>query len=203
MSQFPPQPPMPGQPQFGTIPPQRSTSVAAVMSLILGILGCIPVVTSIAAVICGIVGIKKTSNPLVGGRGLAITGLILGLLGIAGWALFGGTVYFGWQEAKKQLAQQAQPFINAVIDGDIQKAATYTSLSVEEIASLRDQMKGWGNVTEMQMSGFDLNKSAAKPNTLVMTGTVTFAQAGTKDFEITLDSSAGGNNMKIIGVHFK
>jgi prepilin-type processing-associated H-X9-DG protein len=53
----------------------------AVASLITGIVSfCVPVLGSLAAIITGIVGIVKTSRPRVGGRGMAIAGLVLGLL---------------------------------------------------------------------------------------------------------------------------
>ena len=77
-----------GQPGFGQAP--RGTSGAAIASLICGILGCVPFITSLLAVILGFVGIKATSNGRAGGRGMAIAGLILGLLGIFGWGLGGG-----------------------------------------------------------------------------------------------------------------
>src|SRR5437773_9060644 len=100
MSQYPPQPPQqppygpppgqppygqPGMPQYG-MPggpmPSRGTSGVAVASLICGILGCIPFVASLLAVVLVIVGIKCISGGRAGVRGLGIGGLILGLLGI-------------------------------------------------------------------------------------------------------------------------
>src|SRR4051812_37002466 len=106
----PQQPPYPGQPQAFPGQPQAypgapgagayaqppRTSLAAVMSLVCGILGCIPLITSILAVLLGIVGIVVTRDPRRTGRGLAIAGLILGLIGVVGWTALGGglwTVY--------------------------------------------------------------------------------------------------------------
>jgi hypothetical protein len=64
--------------------PER-TSIAAILSLILGILGCCTVVTSVLAIplaVFAIIGIKG-SKGRVGGMGLAIAGLILGILSLA------------------------------------------------------------------------------------------------------------------------
>lgn len=191
----------PGGPGYGTAPSR--TSGAAIASLICGILLCIPVLTQLLAIILGFVGIKSANRPGVSGKGLAITGLILGLLGLLGWAGFGATIYYGWQQAKAQMAQQAQPFVNAIAAGDVEKAKQYASLSEGELESLREQMSGWGNVTSMSMSGFNFQKSAERPNSLVMTGNATFEKAGTKEFEIVLDTSGAGGQLKIIGVHFK
>lgn len=64
------------------------TSGAAVASMILGILGVplvpcfigIPLV--VAALILGILGVQATSHPLIRGRGMAVTGITFGALGV-------------------------------------------------------------------------------------------------------------------------
>src|SRR5271154_2442314 len=94
MSQPPMYPPPPGNypPPPGSYPPPgayppgfpmpgaRRTSAAAIVSLIFGILGCIPFVGSTVAIRCGIIGFKAAGRPDVKGRGLAVTGIILGLI---------------------------------------------------------------------------------------------------------------------------
>jgi predicted Zn finger-like uncharacterized protein/prepilin-type processing-associated H-X9-DG protein len=83
------QPPYPGQPAMapqypgGPVgyggyqpPPQQESNGLAVASLIFGIIGLfIPVIPSIVGVILGILGLKKTKDPRVGGKGLAIAGI--------------------------------------------------------------------------------------------------------------------------------
>ena len=78
-------PPGASSPQY-TPPTYRSNrlSRAALWSLICGILFFIPL-TALLAIVLGIVGIVKTSR--LRGRGLAISGLILGCLGLAFAAL--------------------------------------------------------------------------------------------------------------------
>src|SRR5271156_6556428 len=103
MSQYPPggtpgYPPPPNYPpgmppgmppgfagQGYSMPASTRTSGAAITSLVCGLLGCVPFVTGLVAVITGIIGISATGNPAVRGRGMAIAGLILGLLSIGGW----------------------------------------------------------------------------------------------------------------------
>src|SRR4051812_21079429 len=65
--------------------PQTKLSASSLISFICGILGCIPFVTGIFAVGLGIVGFAKTSNPLVRGRWMAVTGMVLGVLSLGGW----------------------------------------------------------------------------------------------------------------------
>lgn len=65
-----------------------TTSGWALTSLVTGILSfCIPILGSIVAIVTGIVGIVRTGRPQVGGRGMAIAGLVLG-----GVSLIGGIV---------------------------------------------------------------------------------------------------------------
>ena len=55
----------------------------AVTSLVFGIIGfCIPILGGIVAIITGILGLSRTKDPRVGGRGLAIAGLVLGCISI-------------------------------------------------------------------------------------------------------------------------
>ena len=65
-------------------PPQPLQSNGpAVLSLIFGIVGfCVPAIGAIVAIIAGIMGISRTKNPKVGGRGMAIAGLVLGVVGL-------------------------------------------------------------------------------------------------------------------------
>jgi hypothetical protein len=83
--QYPPGAYPPGYPPPGMMMPPPRTSAAAVISLVLGILFCIPGIASLGAMLFGIVGIRATSSPQVRGRGIAITGLIFGLLGVLFW----------------------------------------------------------------------------------------------------------------------
>lgn len=67
-------------------------SGSAVASLILGIVGIfIPVILSILAVIFGGVGISNANSRGTSGKGMAIAGLVLGILGTLGWIGYLGT----------------------------------------------------------------------------------------------------------------
>ena len=102
MSQLPPSPPSPFPPQQPagqpvvpggayTMAPQRQTSGAAVASLICGILGCVPLLTGLLAIILGIVGLRTNARATrYTGRGMAIAGLILGLISLIAWGVIAG-----------------------------------------------------------------------------------------------------------------
>src|SRR5206468_9222058 len=161
-----------------------------VASLICGILGCIPFVTSLLAVILGIVGIKSTSGGRAGGRGLAIGGLILGLLGIIGWGSFGALGLWGWSQGKKLAGSTCVPFVQAVSESDYTKAANFSTMSEAEMAALHEQIKDWGTASEMSVSSINAQKNAGTPGHIVMSGKATFSKAGAKEFDVELDSSS-------------
>lgn len=77
---------------YGYPVPKKETNGLAIASLVLGLSGfitllfLIPWVTGIGAVICGHLALRKTgrSGGRVGGRGMAIAGLILGYIWVGG-----------------------------------------------------------------------------------------------------------------------
>ena len=78
----PPYAPMqpPGVGYAGPYAPQpAATSGFAIWSLVCGILGfCLPIPSSLLAIIFGIIGLNKTRDPRVGGKGMSIAGICLG-----------------------------------------------------------------------------------------------------------------------------
>ena len=64
------------------------TSPLAITSFVCGCLLCIPIIPGLIASIFGVIGIKQTQSPHVGGKGFAIAGLILGLVNHAGWGTY-------------------------------------------------------------------------------------------------------------------
>ena len=80
-----------GVPYGGPPQPQSKPSGMAITSLVLGIVG-VPlfcfVLPSLLAVVFGAIGIRQCSkNPVYSGKGMAVAGLILGVLTLLGFAL--------------------------------------------------------------------------------------------------------------------
>ena len=83
--QYPQQPgmPPPQYPGAGPVgyggyqpPPRQETNGLAIASLVFGIVGMvIPLIPSVVGIILGILGLRKTKDPRVGGKGLAVAGI--------------------------------------------------------------------------------------------------------------------------------
>jgi hypothetical protein len=81
--------PPPGPPGPAGYPVQTSVHVLAVISLVAGIVLCIPG-SGLAAIICGFIARSAIAREpgRYGGSGMALAGIILGFVHIAGWLLY-------------------------------------------------------------------------------------------------------------------
>jgi hypothetical protein len=139
--------------------PMGKTSAAAVTSLVCGLLLCIPLAV-IVAIITGIIGIAATSNPMVRGRGMAIAGLILGIVGLGLWGIGGGTALVMFQHSKPQRVF-ARQYVSDLIAGNVDQCVQHSSgnLSKDQIALYSKQAQGWGTLNDMTVLGFMVENS--------------------------------------------
>lgn len=196
MTNYPAQPPPPG---YGQVPmdpymPQRRSNGWAIASLICGIVGCVPFVTSLCATIFGIVGIRKSSDPQVGGRGIAIAGLILGIIGLIGWGAFAGAGGWGFFYAKRMIfdpaRQTGNAFVSSLASGDLGTARTYVTSDFPqaELEDLSAQLSGMGQFKGFSLREFDVDSQTGDTFRLTASGTLQF-DAGQKDFDAVLVGS--------------
>lgn len=191
MSQLPPpMSPMSPVPQQGYAPypqpmPQR-TNGPAIASLVLGILGCIPILTGLLAVIFGIIGLKKTRDPQVGGKALAIVGLVLGLLSIASWGVFGGAMYMGYAASQPARAV-ANQFAIDLTTGNLPAAMAATNgMTEDSVSSVADNIKSWGPVQSTLFTGYSVRADAATGTVCDLGGLATFQTGGPKAYIVSL-----------------
>jgi hypothetical protein len=156
-----PQPP-PGVLPYGTPPaqpmplgagmgypmpvPQRRLNWAALSSILFGTVLCwLPYVSGVLAILLGIVGVARTRNPQVGGRGLSIAGILLGLGGLLFWGLAGGGLMLEYSQ-DHEARPYAQQFLQDISNGKIDAAASSASgLSQTELQDLYDEhFEKWG-----------------------------------------------------------
>lgn len=156
------------------------TSEAAVASLVCGLLGCIPAVTSMAAIVLGIVGLRAARRPNVRGRGLAIAGLVLGVFGLVSWAGI-GTAMYGVYTASKAPAQEADAFLRDLAGGNVQAATARCALpmTAESVEALAKQLQQWGQFKDLSL----MHRSAEVSGGLTtweLSGKARFDKASTK-----------------------
>jgi hypothetical protein len=105
-------------------PEPERTSLAAILGFIFSLGGCcvgIPALLGLPLSIFALIGIGR-SNGRVGGRGLAIAGLILSLLGIAAWGSCLGSVFVGLGQVEKTVFKPMDTFFTALESGDFDTA---------------------------------------------------------------------------------
>lgn len=202
MSQYPP----PTQPQYPNTPMvQQRTSAAAVASLIFGILGCL-IITGIVAIITGFIGLKATRNPNVKGRGMAIAGIILGLIGTLGGgaclAAGGGAALWGYKQIAPAI-ETTNGFTKAIAAGDANAAMQYVdtnSVSQAEVETMIGQLKSLG-----QPQDFKPTKMNANADNGVMVvdlgGTLNYPNNVTKNISATLTKQ--GEVYKVTALEIK
>jgi hypothetical protein len=195
VTQIPPTGPQsPWPPQPGAFPPPQQSNGWSIASLICGLLLCIPGLTSLLAVIFGIAGIKKSARPQIGGRGLAIAGLVLGILGLLGWAGVAGGTWWGWGFFKSEMLnpakQTAGTFLNDLSAGDFTKAraAATSDMSDNELKDLSEALKGMGSFKDFSLSGFDAKSLGGDSVRMDLNGTANF-QNGRKSFSATFSGN--------------
>jgi hypothetical protein len=132
---------------------QSRNSAAAITSLILGILGCVPMITSVTALVFAIVGIRATRDNQMRGRGMAIAGLILGLIGILGWGL-AGTAGFVFYQSSRPASAVAKQFTIDMSNGDVVAAGKVCDKAITpaELDKLAEQFKSWGPYSNLTLS---------------------------------------------------
>jgi hypothetical protein len=113
----------------------------------------VPLLTGLLAVVFGIAGIRSTRDPRVAGRGLAIAGLVLGLVSLVGWSLFGGLVGVGYVRSKPARAA-AEQFTADLSAADVTTAQSRCTSTVARptLEAAAAAMRPWGPVSNMTSS---------------------------------------------------
>ena len=183
----PPTPPPPGYPpppgmghpdQLG-MPMGKRSNGWSIASLICGILGCVPFLTGALAVIFGIIGIRKARDPQVGGKGLSIAGLVLGIVSIVLWALFGAGILALLTGTKEQ-RNVARQFFNDLAAGNVAaaQASATSNVTPEQLQSAADSLKGYGQLKDITLLGVEVSAAAGSRTTTEVAGAMTFDGKG-------------------------
>jgi hypothetical protein len=134
--------------------PQRKSG-AAIASLVLGILGCVPLATGLLAILFGVIGIRKTRDPYVSGKGLAIAGRILGIISVVGWSGFGGLLGYGYVESKPARVVAAQ-FLKDLSAGNTSGASANSSgFTAAQLQTQSQKISAFGTLQSVNIWSFN------------------------------------------------
>lgn len=189
-------------------PPAKPGNAAAVASLILGILLCIPLLTSVLAIVFAIVGLRKSRSGQAGGRGMAIAGLVLGIVGLAGWSAGAVVSYTLYHKAAAVVSDLKNPgkavtssFVRQLSQGDVAGAMreTQSGASRQQAETLALEMKQWGSFKDVAISSWDITTVNGQTE-LKLGGRAEFSNAS-KRFTITLAKQ--GNALRVVDYSFQ
>lgn len=146
-------PPPGGVPPMGYAPPDmqgRGSNVWGITSLITGIVGfCVPFVGGLLAILFGFLGIAKARKTRAG-MALSIVGLVLGLISLGVYILFGGAIFAVIQgtAVNRDVARQ---FITDLSKGDIAAATADSDGTINpgDMNVLAREAKGFGTLTDV------------------------------------------------------
>jgi len=199
--QMPPgMPPQGGYPQGGGYapPPANQGNGMAVASLIFSLLGfCLLFLGGLLGILFGIMGLKRANQAGGSGRGLAITGIVLGIITLITSSAIvgtGGMAYFGIRKVVNQYFGFVDDYIKDVSQGNVDAAlAKTTGMTREEIDAQSNQLKPLGAYKSwsFRSSGNTTSKSSGSGTTSSFPGTAHFAN-GNKDFEVSITADSSG-----------
>ncbi len=212
MSQLPPPPQGLGPGDFAPIgvpqPNQRAfpqpasrANGWAIASLSSGLLGCVPYVTGVAAVILGIIGLKRAADPrYASGRGMATGGVVLGALSLVFW-LFFSSLFIGLFTAQGQQTKVAEEFVKLTSGGSVDAAMERAGplLGRGRVEQLAIEMQAWGACQDV-ISHRSAIQVAGGFTTCELRGAAMFA-SGEHPFTMTLLKE--GDAWKVSGLEFE
>lgn len=185
-------------------PAPKQSNTPALISLICGVIGCIPL-AQIVAIICGIIGLRRAKVAQTG-RGMALTGLILGIIFLIAYAGFGVAAYATYRGVSAAIAQFSAPtkamtsgFLRDLSQGDISSAVESTNLSQQDVKKLSEQAKAWGQFQDVVINDWNVDTSN-NVLSFKLGGTAKFTN-GSHPFKITLTKQ--GDKFRITDYSFE
>jgi len=123
-------------------------------SLIFGVLGCIPGLTGLLAIILGVVGLRRARKPNVGGKGLAAAGLTLGIVSVVVWSvgLTAAGVFWSVSGPARDAARAYLADFNRHDVPAILGASTH-AVTQSQVEALDDRLRPLGNLRDVSFSG--------------------------------------------------
>jgi hypothetical protein len=164
-------------------------SASALTSMILGILLCLPI--GLLAIIFSIVGFGATKNGAMRGRGFAVTGLILGIVGTLGWSALGLGAWWLFSTSAEPRAL-TQSFVREISAGNIATAAGMCDPTIPkaDLETLHKDIAKYGTFVDMTTFGINVRASSGDLH-CELTGVIKFDK-GAAAFQALVTKPPGG-----------
>jgi len=181
---------------------RATLSAASIASFILGLFFCIPVLTSLLALLFAFAGLRATrsDNPAGprGGRGFAITGLVLGIVGLVLWAGVGAmTAYVISASAAPRAVLHTFAADLAANNKSAALAISTSAIDADGFDKTRTYIVPFGAYRDLTCTGAYVGNFNGSESCR-LTGTADFA-AGPHTFSAVVINDAG--TWKIAGFH--
>jgi len=175
------QPPAAPRPEL----PPRRVNRAAVASLVFGILGCVPELAGLLAILFGLIGLRRARKQNIGGKGLAGAGLALGIVSVVVWSISIATVGWAWSASGPARAVTRQ-YLRDLSHQDIAALMNASTSVVTEaqVQALSDRFRLLGNFQDLQFTGVFLAFPSGQPQ-FTLTGRAWYAN-GEAEFKIAV-----------------
>ena len=193
---YPPQPPgIPGGAGFGYPQQPQEGNGFAIAGLVFSIAGfCVLFVGGVVGTILGIIGLRKTRNPNVGGKGLSIAAIIVGLISLVVSAVIvasisiGGIAFFN---STKQVRATTRTFVQDVVAQNTAAVRTnaspdFTDADMDAQAAILHPL---GALTDVTSTQFNFNTLNGK-TTCHLSGVATFS-GGAATYDIDMVQIGG------------
>lgn len=203
MTQYPPPVDSSAGPSYPPPGPPRTNGLA-LASLIVSIAGfCVLFVGGLVGLVLGILGLRKARDPNVGGRGMAVAGIVLGVLSFLTSFIIVGSIYYGIHAAFKVSEPQrlvARQFVQDLSSSDPAAASKEATgnLTPSELNAMGDKLHALGTFKDMTSSNININDNNGVM-TCTLHGVAVFTN-GTQTYDITL--TRVGNAWKVSQAKF-
>jgi hypothetical protein len=169
----------------------QHANIPALASLVCGVLGCIPFVMSLAAIVLAVVGLWKLRTPNTGGKTLATIGIVLGVVGLIAWSSLGGVMLMAYQTSKPARVV-ANQFAIDLSTGNINGAvAASHGMTPQQLNPVAQEIQPWGAATSTSFSSFKTRVNVDGTTICDLSGTATFTTGGQKQYSVRLVRKGG------------
>ncbi len=169
-------------------------SASSITGFVLGLLFCVPVITSVLALLFSIVGMRATRGGDRSGRGFAIAGLVLGIIGLVLWGGVGAFTAF-LISASAPARAVLHDFASDLAANNKPAALAISTISSDDFDKLHTYLAPFGAYRDLTCTSVNIGKTFGVES-CSLNGTASFAGGSHPFFAVVTNS---GGTWKVAG----